>query len=179
MLFLRVISGKYKGKKLEGFDMLGTRPTKDRVKESIFATINYKLKDSSFLDLFSGTGSIGIEAISNGAKISYFVDNGKEILKVLNNNLNGIDNAVVVKYDYQEALKYFENNDIKFDIIYIDPPYHLNLLNKSLDLIEKYNLLNQDGIIICEYEEEIPICQYELLKEKRYGKTNVSIYRKK
>ena len=176
---MRVISGKYKGKKLEGFDMLGTRPTKDRVKESIFATINYKLKDSSFLDLFSGTGSIGIEAISNGAKISYFVDNGKEILKVLNNNLNGIDNAVVVKYDYQEALKYFENNDIKFDIIYIDPPYHLNLLNKSLDLIEKYNLLNQDGIIICEYEEEIPICQYELLKEKRYGKTNVSIYRKK
>ena len=176
---MRVISGKYKGKKIEGFDMLGTRPTKDRVKESIFATINYKLKDSSFLDLFSGTGSIGIEAISNGAKISYFVDNGKEILKVLNNNLNGIDNAVVVKYDYQEALKYFENNDIKFDIIYIDPPYHLNLLNKSLDLIEKYNLLNQDGIIICEYEEEIPICQYELLKEKRYGKTNVSIYRKK
>lgn len=176
---MRVISGKYKGKKLEGFDMLGTRPTKDRVKESIFATINYKLKDSSFLDLFSGTGSIGIEAISNGAKISYFVDNGKEILKALNNNLNGIDNAVVVKYDYQEALKYFENNDIKFDIIYIDPPYHLNLLNKSLDLIEKYNLLNQDGIIICEYEEEIPICQYELLKEKRYGKTNVSIYRKK
>lgn len=153
------------------------RPTKDRVKESVFGSIQNKVKESIFLDLFAGSGSIGIEALSNGASICYFVDNGN-ILKVLNNNLKGIENSIVINKDYLYALEYFKNNNIKFDIIYIDPPYHLGLMNKAIKYIIDNYLLNENGIIICEYEEENPICSYELIKEKRFGKTSIAIYKK-
>ena len=88
---MRVISGKYKGKNFEGFNINGTRPTMDRVKESLFGTIQNYLKDSIALDLFAGSGSLGIEALSNGAKTCYFVDNGREIKKILQKNLVGIE----------------------------------------------------------------------------------------
>lgn len=175
---MRVISGKYKGKKLIGFDNEGTRPTKDRVKESVFAIIQNKLRDSIFLDLFAGSGSIGIEALSNGSRKCYFVDNGKEIVKVLNENLNTIDDAVVINKSYIDALNYFKENNIIFDIIFLDPPYHLNVLNDALKYIEKYNLLKSGGIIICEYEEEIPLDIYDLIAIKKYGKTNIKIFKK-
>ena len=172
---MRVISGKYKGKVLDGFDLEGTRPTKDRVKESVFGSIQNKVKNSIFLDLFAGSGSIGIEALSNGSSKCYFVENG-DILKILNNNLKGIDNSIVVNKDYLYALDFFKNNNIKFDIIYIDPPYHLGLMNRAIKYIEDNNLLNESGIIICEYEEESPICNYKLIKEKKFGKTNIKIF---
>ena len=175
---MRVISGKYKGKKLIGFDKEGTRPTKDRVKESVFAMIQNKLRDSIFLDLFAGSGSIGIEALSNGASKCYFVDNGKQIIKVLNENLNNIDNAVVINNSYIYALNYFKDNNINFDIIFLDPPYHLDLLNDALKYIEKYNLLKNDGLIICEYEEEVPLDIYDVVAIKKYGKTNIKIFKK-
>lgn len=175
---MRVISGKYKGKKIMGFDKIGTRPTMDRVKESIFGTIQRDLKNSVFLDLFAGSGSIGIEALSNGAGRCYFVDNGKDILKVLNNNLKDIDNSFIISKDYVDALIYFKDNDIKFDIIYIDPPYHLEIANKALMLIKKLDLLKTGGIVIIEYEEEMISDIYPVLKNKKYGKTNVKIMRK-
>ena len=175
---MRVISGKYKGKKLIGFDKEGTRPTKDIVKESVFAMIQNKLRDSIFLDLFDGSGSIGIEALSNGASKCYFVDNGKQIIKLLNENLNNIDNAVVINNSFLYALNYFKDNNITFDIIFLDPPYHLNLLNDALKYIEKYNLLNNYGLIICEYEEEVPLDIYDVIAIKKYGKTNIKVLRK-
>ena len=175
---MRVISGKYKGKKLIGFDKEGPRPTKDRVKESVFAMIQNKLRDSIFLDLFAGSGSIGIEALSNGASKCYFVDNGKQIIKLLNENLNNIDNAVVINNSFLYALNYFKDNNITFDIIFLDPPYHLNLLNDALKYIEKYNLLKNDGLIICEYEEEVPLDIYDVIAIKKYGKTNIKVLRK-
>lgn len=174
---MRVISGIYKGKKLEGFDIDGTRPTKDRVKESVFGSIQNKIRGSVVLDLFAGSGSIGIEALSNGASTCYFVENGNSILKILNNNLNGVENGIVINKDYIDALYYFKDNDIKFDIIYIDPPYHLGLMNKAIKYIEANKLLNNNGIVICEYEEDSPVCNYELIKSKKFGKTMVSIYR--
>lgn len=102
---MRVISGKYKGKKLDGFNIDGTRPTMDRVKESLFASINSYIENSVCLDLFAGSGSLGIEALSNGAKKCYFVDNSKEILKILEKNLTGIDNSILIKDNYVNALK--------------------------------------------------------------------------
>lgn len=176
---MRVISGRYKGKKLLGFDTQGTRPTMDRVKESLFGTIQNYIKNSVFLDLFAGSGSIGIEALSNGASKCYFVDNGKDILKILNNNLNGIENSVILNKDYIQALNYFKDKGIKFDIIYIDPPYHLSLANKALNLVRELDLLKQNGIIIIEYEEEVIFDLYPLLKNKRYGKTNIKILENK
>ena len=175
---MRVISGKYKGKVLDGFDLEGTRPTKDRVKESVFGSIQNKVKNSIFLDLFAGSGSIGIEALSNGSSKCYFVDNSNLIFKTLVHNVEGIENGIVLKKEYLDALKYFKNNNIKFDIVYIDPPYHLGLMNKAIKYIEDNILLNESGIIICEYEEESPICNYKLIKEKKFGKTNIKILKK-
>ena len=176
---MRVISGKYKGRKLMGFDTLGTRPTMDRVKESLFGTIQNYIKDSVFLDLFAGSGSIGIEALSNGCLECYFVDNGKDILNVLKNNLDGVDNSIIVNKDFKDALTAFKKQGIKFDLIYIDPPYHLSLASKALKLIKELDLLKDNGICIVEYEEEKIDELYNLLKTKKYGKININIYQNK
>ena len=174
---MRVISGKYKGKKLEGFNIEGTRPTMDRVKESLFGSIQNYIKNSIVLDLFAGSGSLGIEALSNGASMCYFVDNSSDIINALKKNLNDIENANIIKNDYEKSLNYFKENDIKFDIIFIDPPYKLNLINDSIEKILEYNLLNDNGIIVCEYENEVINCNLELIKEKKYGTTYVKIFR--
>ena len=111
---MRVISGKYKGISIDGFNIDGTRPTMDRVKESMFAMIQNKLKNSVCLDLFAGSGSLGIEALSNGAKYCYFVDNNIEVINILKNNLNRIKdkNYSVINKHYKQALKKFKEENL-------------------------------------------------------------------
>ena len=174
---MRVISGKYKGKTLVGYDVIGTRPTMDRVKESLFGTIQNYILNSVSLDLFAGTGALGIETLSNGGKECYFVDNGPKIKKYLQTNLKSVENAIFLNMDYKQALNYFKENNITFDIIYLDPPYHEHLINYSLELIDNYNLLNHDGIVVCEYVDEKINCSYELVKNKKYGDKYINIYR--
>lgn len=180
---MRVISGKYKGKKIEGYDIEGTRPTQDRVKESLFAMIQEDLRDATVLDLFAGSGNLGIEALSNGAKLAYFVDCNPKCIEVLNKNIKDIekDGVKVYNKDYLEALKYFYNEHIKFDIIFLDPPYHLECLDDIIQKIIEWDLLNIEGIIVCEYELDNFKENYstlELIKEKKYGYKNIRIYRK-
>lgn len=171
---MKIISGKYKGRMLEGFDLKGTRPTMDRVKESLFAMIQNNILDSIVLDLFSGSGNLGIEALSEGAKFSYFVDVNKQACKTIKNNLEkiGDSNYKVIETDYLKALDYFYNEKIKFDIIFLDPPYNTDYVKKSLEKIEEYNLLDDKGIIVCESNnlEKIIIPNFcQLKKEKKYG----------
>ena len=175
---MRVISGKYKGKNLIGFDIDGTRPTMDRVKESLFASIQNKIKNSVVLDLFAGSGSLGIEAISNGANEVYFIDNNIELINIIKKNTIGInENIHVMKSDYKNALDIFKNSNIKFDIIFLDPPYKLNLINDCLEKIVEYNLLNENGIIVCEYETEIiENNTLKLIKDKKYGSKKIKIF---
>lgn len=176
---MRVISGKYKGTFLDGFDIAGTRPTMDRVKESMFAMVQDNLKNSVCLDLFAGSGSLGIEALSNGAKYCYFVDNSDKIYKILKNNLSKLrdSNYSIIFKNYKQALDGFKNNNIKFDIIILDPPYKLDLINDIIIYIYENNLLNKNGIILCEYENEVvKTDNFTLLKNKKYGSKNVSIY---
>lgn len=175
---MRVISGKYKGKKLDGFTIEGTRPTMDRVKESLFGSIQNYVKNSVVLDLFAGSGSLGIEALSNGANSCYFCDNSREAIKVLENNLKDIDDSYIIKKDYNDVLKELKNKDIKFDLIFLDPPYKLNLINDSINKILEYDLLNKNGLIVCEYESELVECNLDLIKEKKYGTTYVKVYKK-
>lgn len=175
---MRVISGKYKGKKLEGYNVVGTRPTMDRVKESLFGTIQNYVNDSISLDLFAGSGGLGIETLSNGGKVCYFVDNGKEIKTFLQANLKEIDGAIYIDADYRVALENFKDKEIKFNIIFLDPPYHEHLINSSIELIKKYNLLATNGIIVCEYvNEKINDYGYQLIKEKKYGDKYINIYK--
>ena len=179
---MRIISGKYKGRKLDGYTINGTRPTMDRVKESLIGMIQNELPGSICLDLFSGSGSVGLEMLSNGATKCYFVDNNKEVVGTLNKNFKNIkvsDSYEIINQDFKSALNYFLVKQIKFDIIFLDPPYELNYINPSVDLIIKNDLLNENGLIICEYEKEIiEKNKFTILKERKYGSKNILILKK-
>lgn len=168
---MRVVSGKYRGKILKEFELNSTKPTTDRVKESIFNLIQFDVVDAVVLDLFAGTGALGIEAISRGAKKTYLVDSNMQAIKIIKDNLNGIDGDYVVEnIDYQTYLK---TSKTKFDIVLLDPPYKTNFgLDAIRTLIEK-DLINHGGIIIFETSEEN---NFDLnfegfdIKKKKYGK---------
>lgn len=176
---MRVISGKYKGKKLLGDNIDGTRPTMDRVKESLFGSIQNKIQDSVCLDLFAGSGALGIEALSNGASFCYFIDHNIKSIDAIKENTKNVEAKEIRNEDYKRALKRFNEDNISFDIIFLDPPYKDNLINKSLKKIEEYNLLKDNGLIICEYETEVFDCSYDIIKEKKYGSKKIRIYQKK
>lgn len=171
---MKIISGIYKGRKLEGFDISGTRPTMDRVKESLFAIIQNNLSESIVLDLFSGSGNLGIEALSQGASFAYLVDVNPKATKIIKNNLKaiGITNGEVLNIDYIKALKYLSENNIKLDLIFLDPPYKTNYIEKSIKLISELNLLSKNGLIICESDSLDKIAypeNYHIIKNKKYG----------
>lgn len=177
---MRIISGKYKSREIVGYNMIGTRPTMDRVKESIMAMIQDKIKNSVCLDLFAGSGSIGLELLSNGADTCYFVDNNKKVIDTIKLNIDKIkieEKYFLILSDFHKALKNFKEQNIKFDIIFLDPPYQNNYIKDCLKLILEYELLNKNGIIICEYEFEIFECDLEIIKEKKYGSKKIIIYK--
>lgn len=180
---MKVISGIYKGRNIEGFFIDGTRPTMDRVKESLFSTIQNYIKDSIVLDLFSGSGNLGIEALSEGAKKAYLIDKNKKAVDIIKKNIStiGIDNCHVLNMDYKYSLNYFNENNIKFDLIFLDPPYKTDYIEKSLLLIDKYSLIEKDGIIVCESDDLNKIIyskEYIKIKEKKYGDKYIVILRK-
>lgn len=174
---MKVISGFLKGRNITGFNIDGTRPTMDRVKESVFASIQDYLKGSIVLDLFAGSGNLGIECISNYAKFVYFNDNNIESVKVIKKNLSNFNilNAKVLNLDY---LKCLNTLDEKFDLIFLDPPYKMNVISNILDIIIKKDLLTKNGLVICESESEITYNNYELYKFKKYGSKKVYILRR-
>ena len=181
---MRVISGYLKGKNILGYNVDGTRPTMDRVKESMFASIQGYIDDASVLDLFCGSGSLGIEAISMGARDCYFVDNGIEILKYLNMNISNMgikSKCNIINRDYRNALLYFRNNGIKFNVILIDAPYKMEVIDYVIGLITEYDLLYDNGIVVCEYSTDKLLDIYgdlKLYKKKKYGDKYVNIYHK-
>ena len=177
---MRIISGKYKGRILEGFTLDKTRPTMDRVKESLFAMIQDKIVDSTILDLFAGSGNLGFEALSQGANKVYFVDNNNKAIKVINDNNTKLGNLniEIIKGDYLKALKELET---EFDIIFLDPPYNTDYINKSIDKIIEYRLLKDEGIIVCETDDLKKIIipnDYKVSKQKRYGNKYVVMIQK-
>ena len=180
---MKVISGTLKGRNIEGYNIDRTRPTMDRVKESLFATIQNEVKDCIFLDLFAGSGQIGIEAISNGAKTCYFIDNNKEVIKVLNKNITNLNikaNSKVILSDWKKALNDFSNQNIKFDLIFVDPPYDYNVYEKILEKVSTLNILNEGGLIILEHSNLKLKDSYNnltLYKDKKYGNKSVNIYK--
>lgn len=181
---MKVISGTLKGRNILGYNIDGTRPTMDRVKESVFGTIQSYIPNSIVLDLFAGSGNLGIEAISNGAKYCYFVDNNIEAIKVIKKNIDTFnikDKSTILHNDYNESLDYFYNSNIKFDIIFVDPPYKYEIIEKVIDKVIEYNLLNEDGIIVLEFEKDKLKENYEnlsLIKNKKYGEKYIYIYQK-
>ena len=175
---------EYKEKNYLAYNIIGTRPTMNRVKESMFASIQNYIDNSIVLDLFCGTGSLGIEALSMGASRCYFVDNNKEILRYLNKNINNLDinsKSIIVSKDYRDSLLYFKNNNIKFNIILVDAPYKMEVMEEVIELVTKYDLLLDNGILVLEYSFDKLKDKYsnlELIRSKKYSDKYVNIYLK-
>ena len=177
---MRVISGTARGTKLKTIENISTRPTLDRVKESLFNILQDKLKDSVVLDLFAGSGALGIEALSRGAKKAYFCDKNPEAIKVIKDNLNKtrfIDKAIIFNCDYINAIR--KIND-KLSIVFLDPPYKLDLAVKSINELLKCNILTKDSLIIIEtdeinrdIEEVKKIKEIEVVDTRKYGRANL------
>lgn len=184
---LRVISGKAKGHKLKAPKGDKVRPTEDRIKESIFNIIGNIKSDSIILDAFGGSGSIGIEFLSRGAKRSYFVDNYKDSISAIKENLNHtkfLDNAEIIKSDVFIAFKKFSNKNLQFDYIYLDPPFNKdNLIDKVLESIKKEKILNENGIIIVEHEKNLNLLDeiygFNRVDHRSYGSKCVDFYKEK
>ncbi len=180
---MKVISGTLKGRKIEGYNIDGTRPTMDRVKESLFGIIQDNIKNSTVLDLFAGSGQLGIEAISNGAKMSYFIDNNNEVIKTIIKNIANLkieDKSKIILSDWKKVLNTFSNQNIKFDIIFVDPPYNYDVYEKIIDKVSALNLLNKNGLIILEHHNLKLKDKYNnlvLYKQKTYGNKSINIYK--
>lgn len=176
---MRIIAGRFKGKQLQSPTSDNIRPTGDKVKQAIFTKLQFFVPDKVILDLFSGSGALGIEALSREAKFVYFVDNDIRSIKLTKQNLNGLkcDNYKVINYDYKNALKTLKQ---KLDLILIDPPYASGVYEDCLEEIYKLDLLNDDGIIVCERDKLKPFESNYFVKfdSKDYGTVTVDYYEK-
>ena len=179
---MRVITGSARGVQLKTPDGLVTRPTTDRVKEAMFSIIHFDIPGAAVLDLFGGTGQLGIEALSRGAKSAVFVDAGEPACRLIKENLKRTKlegQGRVVRSDY---LDFLSRTREQFDIILLDPPYAEVFLEKALKRITEIDILRSGGIIMAERPlgKELPweFPGYERSKDYKYGKTLLTIYRK-
>ena len=152
---MRIISGKARGTKLYTLEGTNTRPTLDRVKESIFNIIQNEIEDATVLDLFAGSGAIGLECLSRGAKKAVLCDKSKEAIQIIKRNIQKThmeEKAQIINADYENCLEKLKNE--QFDIIYIDPPYATNYIFKSLEKIKEIGIVKKESIIIVETDDE-------------------------
>ncbi len=174
---MRVIAGKAKRLKLMAPQGQHVRPTTDRIKETLFNIIGNQLIDVRFLDLFSGSGAIGIEALSRGAKQCTFVDNNDKAVNCLMQNLAHTrlsDHAELIKKEVCNTIEELYNKKRLYEIIFLDPPYHQGWEEKALTALNKYSLLTAGGIIICESALEtsfdfVKHLSFEITREKRFN----------
>ena len=179
---MRVITGKARGVTLKTPDGMQTRPTTDRVKEALFSIIQFEIQGASVLDLFGGTGQLGIEALSRGAKRAVFVDHQQKACELIRENLRRTkftQQASVVRGDYLEYLKRARE---KFDIILLDPPYAEIFLENALNCIAEIDILRDDGIIVTERPVEkaldVQMPGFTRSRDYKYGKTLITLYRR-
>ncbi len=175
---MRVITGKARGKHLEAPSGFDVRPTTDKVKEAIFSAIQFELEDAYVLDLFSGSGQMGIEALSRDAEYAVFTDNSKRSLDIIKENIKNTGFEKQSKVINTNALDFLSTTSMKFDIVFIDPPYKMGLADEALKSVGK--VMNKGGRVICEHEKEFtPANEYNnihIKKTYKYGKISVTIF---
>lgn len=179
---MRVITGSARGRKLKELQGTETRPTTDKVKESMFNIVQFDVEGRKVLDLFAGTGQLGIEALSRGAEQCAFVELRREAAALIRENLEHCgfsDRSRVHQTDY---LAFLSGCREKFDLIFLDPPYGSGVLEKALETISKIDIVTENGIMICESaaEQVLPDLDapYEKGREYRYGKIKITLYRR-
>ncbi len=177
---MRVITGIARGKNLKTLEGNDVRPTSQKVKEAVFSAIQFDIEGRRVLDLFAGSGQLGIEALSRGAQSAVFVDNSAASIKIIKQNIESVgfsESARVYNADYASFTAMSRDT---FDIVFLDPPYQKGLLVPAIKAV--LPLMSDYGIIVCEYPPDVEIPEsiggFLIAKTYRYGKINVSVYRK-
>ncbi|MDO5123586.1 MAG: 16S rRNA (guanine(966)-N(2))-methyltransferase RsmD [Eubacteriales bacterium] len=176
---MRVITGTARGKKLETLKGNDVRPTTDMVKEAVFSIIQFQIPGRRFLDMFSGSGQMGIEALSRGAKEAYFLDMSRDAISVIKKNLEATGLSDRGKVANVDSLSFVKTTGEKFDVVFLDPPYGKGICEKALEVLPR--VMNRGGVIICETEisETLPETSgdFALDRTYRYGKIKITTYR--
>jgi len=177
---MRIIAGAFKGRKLTPPSDQSVRPTPDRVKEALFSILGNDILDAVVLDLFAGSGNLGLEALSRGARKCYFGDNGRDSIRLIYLNVahcRAEADSRIIFGDYRNVLSQIKE---KIDIVFLDPPYGKNLWEDVLELLSDMKLLNEGGLAVLEHPKEIELPQalsgFRKIKEARYGTVVLSIY---
>lgn len=178
---MRIIAGKHKSRKLDTLEGNNTRPMMDVMKESVFNTIGPYFDDIEILDLFGGSGALSLEAISRGAKHSYIIDLSKDAIKVITKNVQSLHeegSVTIINADYKQALKKLTGKT--FDLIFLDPPYRLNIVNELLTYLNENKMIKEGTIIVCHYVKGNAQIDPTLTLIKNYarGSAEVAIYQK-
>ena len=181
---MRIIAGKARGRKLLSPATMETRPTLDRVKESMFSMIQAYIVDAEVIDVFAGTGSLGLEAASRGAKECYLVDKSPVTFPILKKNIENLgfkDLCTALNTDAYSALRSLAARNKIFDLIFIDPPYLKNLIPEAMEIIDEKSMLDPDGLIVTKIDTSEEIFQgtrrIKLTRTKVYGNTTVCLYK--
>ena len=178
---MRVITGSARGRRLKELEGMETRPTTDRVKEGLFSALQFDIEGRRVLDLFAGTGQLGIECLSRGAESAVFVERRPDAVKLIRENLRTTELQDRARVVAGEAMAFLEARE-KFDLVFLDPPYQSGLLEQALDRLTRFDILNPHGIIVAEHpaDRRLPPLPppYRLRRTYRYGKIAVSLYRR-
>lgn len=179
---MRVISGLARGRKLKEPQGMDTRPTTDKVKESLFNIIQFELEGRRVLDLFAGTGQLGLEALSRGAEHCTFVDQRREAAALVKENIRLCRFEDRTRVAQEEAQWFLRSCGERFDVIFLDPPYKTDLLNQCIEKIAAFDILREHGIIVCESGADwsVPTLTppYEAGREYRYGQIKLTVCRR-
>ena len=177
---MRIIAGLYKGRKLFPPSDLSVRPTPDRVKEALFSILGNRIQQAVVVDLFAGSGNLGLEALSRGARLCYFGDNSKDSIRLIHGNVahcKAEEASRIFLGDYRNVLNQINDNA---DIIFVDPPYKKELWMDVLNILSDQKIMNPEGLIVLEHPREIEMPQeifdFRKIKEARYGTVVLSIY---
>lgn len=180
---MRIIAGKAKGRKLIPPATMETRPTLDRVKEAMFSMVQGYIPGAVVVDVFAGTGSLGLEAASRGAKEVYLIDKSSVTFPLLKENVKNLkfeDFCSALNMDSYDALNLLSKKGKRFDIVFIDPPYCKEMIPKAIEIVKKNDMLNENGIIVTKIDSIEEIYEgYEdikLTRSKKYGNTTICFY---
>ncbi len=176
---MRIISGTMRGTKLYTLEGDNTRPTLDRVKEALFSKINFEIQDATILDLFAGSGALGLESLSRGAEKIFLCDNSRDAIKIINQNIEKTktkDKISLLNMDYKKALEELKRLEAKLDIVFLDPPYKTEFAEDAAKYIVENQLLNEDGFIVLETDDKDKVLNnldtniLEIKEIKKYGR---------